>query len=314
MAFAVHRCAASHARHSPSVARRREWADGRDGGYLDWMKISCLGPEGTYSEQAAIGHAERAAPGGARLVPCNSIPAAVGAVENGDAHEAVVPIENSLEGVVTHTADLLIHHTRLRIRAEIVLPIHHCLVLQPRLALRDVRVVYSHPQALAQCRGYLARRMPNAEPVASLSTAGAVGDMQESERPAAAISSLRAARLFGAEVADRDIEDVRSNKTRFVVLGPTDAVRTGRDKTSICFDFSEDAAGILYGALGELATRNINMLKIESRPDRRSLGRYFFLIDVEGHREDPVVREALAGIRARASIFKVLGSYPTGKV
>ncbi|MYA11255.1 MAG: prephenate dehydratase [Gemmatimonadetes bacterium] len=278
------------------------------------MRISYLGPEGTYSEAAALGRADQAAPEGARLVPFATIPAAVGAVEEGDADEAVVPMENSLEGVVTHTADLLIHRTRLTIRGEIVLPIHHCLVLQPGLAFPDVRVVYSHPQALAQCRGFLARRLPNAEPVASLSTAGAVGDMQESERPAGAISSLRAAELFGAEVAALDIEDVRSNKTRFVVLGATDSERTGRDKTSICFDFREDAAGILHGALGELATRNINMTRVESRPDRRSLGRYFFLIDVEGHREDPVVREALAGIRARASIFKVLGSYPRGKV
>ena len=284
------------------------------GGYLDWMEISYLGPEGTYSEEAALGRAEQLAPERPRLVPVATIPAAVGTVEEGDAEEAVVPIENSLEGVVTHTADLLIHQTRLRIRGEIVLPIHHCLVLQRGLALPDVRVVYSHPQALAQCRRYLARRLPLAEPVASLSTAGAVGDMHGSERPAAAISSLRAARLFGAEVADRDIEDVRSNRTRFVVLAATDAERTGCDKTSVCFDFGEDAAGILHGALGELASRDINMLKIESRPDRRSLGRYFFLIDVEGHREDPAVREALAGIRGRASIFKVLGSYPTGKV
>ena len=284
------------------------------GGYLDWMKISYLGPEGTYSEEAALERAEQLAPERANPVPFATIPAAVGAVEEGDAEEAVVPIENSLEGVVTHTADLLIHHTQLAVRGEIVLPIHHCLLIQPGLALPDVRVVYSHPQALAQCRGYLARHLPHAEPVASLSTASAVADMRESERPAAAISSLRAAELFGAEVADRDIEDVRSNKTRFVVLGATDAVRTGRDRTSICFDFSEDAAGILHGALGELAGRGINMLRIESRPDRRSLGRYFFMIDVEGHREDPAVREALAGIRARASIFKVLGSYPTGKV
>lgn len=278
------------------------------------MRISYLGPEGTYSEEAAVGRAEQLAAERAHLVPFATIPAAVGAVEEGDADEAVVPMENSLEGVVTHTADLLIHRTGLSIRGEIVLPIHHCLVLQPGLAFPDVRVVYSHPQALAQCRGYLARRLPNAEPVASLSTAGAVGEMQESERPAAAISSVRAAQLFGAEVSDRDVEDVRGNKTRFVVLGATDSERTGRDKTSMCFDFSEDAAGILHGALGEFAARDINMIKIESRPDRRSLGRYFFLIDVEGHREDPVVREALEGIRARASIFKILGSYPRSKV
>lgn len=291
------------------------------------MKISYLGPEGTYSEHAALAHAEQAAladsrpaahsgdrsarrRGPTRLLPFSTIPAAVRAVEEGGADEAVVPIENSLEGIVTHTADLLIHHSPLKIRREIVLPVHHCLLVRPGLRREDARVVYSHPQALAQCRGYLARHLPDAEPVASLSTAGAVRDMQESDRPAAAISSLRAARLFGAEVAERDIEDVRSNRTRFVVLGATDAARTGRDKTSICFDFTEDAAGILHGALEELAVRGINMIRIESRPDRRSLGRYIFLIDVEGHREDPVVGEALEGIERRASMFKVLGAYP----
>ena len=289
-------------------------------------KLAYLGPEGTYSEEAALAHARFAAqtrksplraeqatarPGDpVRLMPFPSIPAAVQAVEEGAADEAVVPIENSLEGVVTHTADLLIHHTPLKIRREIVLPIHHCLVLQSGVDPGDARVVYSHPQALAQCRGYLDRHLLGAEPVASLSTASAVRDMQESDRPAAAISSLRAAEIFGATVAASDIEDKSSNKTRFVVLATRDAAPTGRDKTSICFDFSEDEAGTLHGALGELASRGINMIRIESRPDRRSLGRYIFLIDMEGHRTDAVVREALQGIRARATMFKVLGAYP----
>lgn len=293
------------------------------------LRIAYLGPRGTYSEEAALqragqaaaasgeptgpGHDQRAAapPGeSSRLVPFTSIPATVRAIEEGAADEAVVPVENSLEGIVTHTADLLIHHTQLKIRGEIVLPIHHCLVLQSGVGRRDVQVVYSHPQALAQCRGYLSRHLPGAEPVASLSTAGAVRDMQGSDRPAAAISSVRAAGIFGADVADRGIEDVATNKTRFVVLAERDADPTGRDKTSICFDFSEDAAGTLHGALGELASRGINMLRIESRPDRRSLGRYIFLIDLEGHRTDGVVREALQGIRARATMFRILGAYP----
>ena len=277
------------------------------------MRLAYLGPEGTYSEEASLQHARQDAAHfgeSPSLVPFTSIPAVVRAVEEGTADEAVVPVENSLEGIVTYTADLLIHHTPLKIRREIVLAIHHCLAIQPGVDHRDVRVVYSHPQALAQCRSYLEHHLPGAEPVASLSTAGAVRDMQRSDRPAAAISSLRAAGILGATVADRNIEDVSSNKTRFVVLAGRDAAPTGRDKTSICFDFSEDAAGILHGALGELASRGINMLRIESRPDRRSLGRYIFLIDLEGHRTDAVVHEALEGIRARATMFKVLGSYP----
>ena len=178
------------------------------------MNLAYLGPPGTYSEQAA--HEVE----GAVLIPFGTIPAAVRAVEDGAADAAVVPVENSLEGAVTQTADLLIHHTELRIRQEIVLDIHHCLLTQPGVAPRDVSVIYSHPQALAQCRAYVARNLPGAEPVASLSTAAAVSDMRGSDRPAAAISSERAAELFDAAVADRNIEDVRGNKTRFVMLAP----------------------------------------------------------------------------------------------
>ena len=287
-------------------------------------KLAYLGPAGTYSEEAALEHAassgeptrhghirHAAAPSEPpQLLPFASIPAAVRAAEEGAADEAVVPVENSLEGIVTYTSDLHIHHTPLKIRRESVLPIHHCLVLPPGVEPGDAEIVYSHPQALAQCRRYLDRHLGGAKPVAALSTAGAVRDMQASDRPAAAISSVRAAEIFGARVAARDIEDVPSNKTRFVVLATRDATPTGRDKTSICFDFSEDAAGTLHGTLGELAARGINMLRIESRPDRRSLGRYIFLIDLEGHRGDAVVQEALEAIRERATMFKVLGSYP----
>ena len=270
------------------------------------MRVAFLGPRGTYSEEAALRHASQAS----QLVPFGSIAAVIDAVQEGAADQAVVPIENSLEGAVTHTTDLLIHSTDLLIRREIVLPIHHCLLVQTGFALPLVRVVYSHPQALAQCRGYIAEHLPEAEPVASLSTAGAVKDMGSSTRPAAAITSRRAAEIFGATIFDHNIEDSANNKTRFVVLARNDAEPTGRDKTSICLDFTEDAPGILHGALGELASRGINMLKIESRPDKRSLGRYIFLIDIEGHREDEVVREALRDLRNRAALFRILGSYP----
>ncbi len=270
------------------------------------MSVAFLGPRGTYSEEAALEHASDAS----QLVPFGTIAAVIRAVEEGAAEQAVVPIENSLEGSVTHTADLLIHSTDLLIRREIVLPIHHCLLIQTGFALPLVRVVYSHPQALAQCRGYLAEYLPKAEPLASLSTAGAVKDMGSSTLPAAAITSRRAAEIFGAKIFDHNIEDSANNKTRFVVLARSDAERTGRDKTSLCLDFTEDAAGTLHATLGELASRGINMLKVESRPDKRSLGRYVFLIDIEGHRKDVVVREALRGVRNRAALFRVLGSYP----
>lgn len=269
------------------------------------MRLAYLGPEGTYSEQAAIDYAADFV-----RVPYSGIPAVVRAVEMGEVEEAIVPIENSLEGVVTYTVDLFIHESPLKIRGEVVVPIHHQLLMNPGVGMDEIRVVYSHPQAIAQCRGYLSRNLPNAEHVASLSTASAVEDMNSSRYPAAAISSGRAAELFGAMIVESNIEDVPNNLTRFVVLGSEDGRRTGRDKTSICFDFSQDAPGTLYNILGELAHREINMIKIESRPDRRSLGKYVFLIDLDGHREDPVVSEALDAMRARASIFKIFGSYP----
>ncbi len=269
------------------------------------MKLAYLGPEGTYSEQAAIYYAADSV-----RVPYSGIPAVVRAAELGEVEEAIVPIENSLEGVVTYTVDLLIHESPLKIRGEVVVPIHHQLLMSPGVGMEEIRVVYSHPQAIAQCRGYLSRNLPNAEHVAALSTASAVEDMKSSRYPAAAISSSRAAELFEVTIVESNIEDVPNNLTRFVVLGSEDGKRTGRDKTSICFDFSQDAPGTLYNTLGELAQREINMIKIESRPDRRSLGKYVFLIDMDGHREDPVVSEALDAMRERASIFKIFGSYP----
>ena len=269
------------------------------------MRLAYLGPEGTYSEQAAIDYAADS-----DRIPYSGIPAVVKAAELGDVEEAIVPIENSLEGVVTYTVDLLIHGSPLKIRGEVVVPIHHQLLIPVGMRMEDVRVVYSHPQAIAQCRGFLSRNLPNAEHVAALSTASAVEDMNSSRYPSAAISSRRAAELFDATIIQSNIEDVPNNQTRFVVLGTEDERRTGRDKTSVCFDFSQDAPGTLYSTLGELAQREINMIKIESRPDRRSLGKYVFLIDLDGHREDTVVSEALDAMRKRASLFKIFGSYP----
>ncbi len=272
-------------------------------------RLAYLGPQGTYSEQAAIDYDPQS-----DRVAYHAIPVVVAAADRGEVDEAIVPIENSLEGTVTFTVDLLIHESSLKIRSEVVVPIHHCLLAEPGTQLDQVEVVYSHPQALAQCRSYLTRNLPNAEHVASLSTASAVTDMRESRHAAAAISSRRAAEIFDAPVIDANIEDISNNQTRFVVLAESDHEPTGNDRTSICFDFAQDAPGVLYDTLGELARRNINMIKIESRPDRRSLGQYVFLIDLEGHREDSVIRDALEGIRSRVSMFKVLGSYPRAAV
>jgi prephenate dehydratase len=268
-------------------------------------RISFLGPLGTYTEEAATRYDPEAT-----LVSCSTITASAQAVVSGEADEAVLPIENSLGGAVAETLDLLIHQADLQIRGEIVLPIHHCIMAKHDTNPSDVTVVYSHPQSLAQCRGYLAKNYPNARLIAWLSNSAAVGEMQASEETAAAIAGRRAAELYKANVLDLDIEDNPSNATRFVVMAHTDSQPTGTDKTSLCFDFDSDAPGTLVIALGEFANRGINLNKIESRPTRMGLGRYIFMVDIDGHRQDAKVVDALDALRGLASMLKVLGSYP----
>ena len=277
------------------------------------VRLGYLGPPGTYSEEAAALYAEDAFEGAADMVSYASIPAVIEAAWSGEVEEAVVPIENSIEGVVTFTVDMLIYDCDLKMKAEVLVPIHHCLISDGDVEIGRAEAVYSHPQALAQCRAYLRERLPDAEHLASLSTAAAIEDMRASPRPALAISSRRAADLFGATVIESDIEDLINNQTRFVTLARQDGARAGYDRTSICFDFAQDGPGILYHTLGELQKRDINMIKIESRPDKRSLGHYLFLIDMEGHRAEPRIQAALDGIQTRTALFKILGSYPRAR-
>ncbi len=264
-----------------------------------------MGPAGTNSEQAALTYDSSA-----DRLPFPSIAAAAAAVDSSIADEAVVPIENSLEGSVTTTVDLLIHESKLFIRRELALPITHYLVAADGTSSGDIRVVYSHPQALGQCRGFFTKHFPNVDEVASMSTAAAVEEMLERGAGAAAVSTARAASLYGARVLEEGIEDNANNMTRFVVLARTDHPPTGSDKTSICFSFDEDAPGVLHSVLGEFARRGINLTKIESRPTKQDLGRYVFLVDLEGHREDLEIAETLQDVEPQVSTFKVFGSYP----
>ena len=267
--------------------------------------LAYFGPPGTYTEEAALLYDALA-----DLQPFPTIAAVGLAVSSEMTDEGVVPIENSLEGSVTFTLDLLIRESRLSIYREVILPINHYLMAKPGTRVADVQVVYSHPQSLAQCREFLERCFPNAQQMASLSNSTAVTDMMESDVPAVAIAPRRAAELYGAEIIDRNIQDASNNVTRFAVLSRQDHPPTGNDRTSICFSFDQDVPGLLYQSIGEFATRNINLMKIESRPNRQSLGEYIFLIDCEGHREDQLVREALESLGRSASMLKVLGSYP----
>jgi prephenate dehydratase len=270
--------------------------------------IAYLGPPGTFSEEAA--EAYTAGIADASLLPLASIPAVVTAIETDAAAAGVLPIENLLEGSVTYTLDLLIHETSLQIVGEIVIPIRQFLVTRPGLGLAEIEVLYAHPQSLSQCRRFVERCLPGVATVASLSNSAAPAEAIADPRRAAAISTRRAAELTGAAVLARDIADNLSNVTRFVALARADAAPTGDDKTSFCFSFREDRAGTLLGALRDLAEEQINMTKLESRPAKESLGKYIFLIDINGHRSEPHVARALERIAAQAGLFKVFGSYP----
>jgi prephenate dehydratase len=267
-------------------------------------RIAFLGPPGTFSEEAALRHDPTA-----QLLPFASVAAVAAAVDSGMAEEGVVAIENSIEGSVTDTLDILIHESRLSIRRELVLPVGHCLLVRPGMQADDVKVLLSHPQALGQCRRFVERCFPRAEVVAALSTAAAVEEMMAREN-AAAIATRRAAELYGAEILARDIQDRSDNLTRFVVLAEEDHPSTGNDKTSLAFSFADDRPGLLMNALEEFSRRGINLTKVESRPTKERLGEYIFLLDLAGHRSDGPVAEALQAVEEQSSFFRIFGSYP----
>lgn len=271
------------------------------------MSVAFLGPRGTYSEAAARSHAG----GDGNLIPLASIPACVEAVESGAASEAVLPLENSIEGGVSATLDLLIHETSLKVFREIVVPIRHVLVAQADIPLDSVRRVISHPQALGQCRQFLDREMPGAEQMASLSTAGAVQAVVEGDDPlAAAIGPGPAHELYGGVVLSADIQDNPTNLTRFVAVRTEDAEPTGDDKTSIGITADADEPGVLEKIIRPIAEAGLNLTRLESRPTKGWLGTYVFLIDFEGHRTEPGVQDVLAEIDQRSTMLKVFGSYP----
>ena len=268
-------------------------------------RLAFLGPPGTFSEEAALRYDPEA-----QLIPIPGISAVAAAVDSRMADEGVVPIENSLEGPVTETLDVLIHDSELSVRNEIVLTIEHMLLVRPGVQAADIKVISSIPQALAQCRGFIERCFPKAALEAALSTAAAVEEIMGRE-DAAAIGNRRAAELYGAEVLAQGIQDRSSNLTRFVVLAHEDHPPTGDDKTSLAFAFAvEDRPGLLVSALEEFSSRGINLSKIESRPSKERLGVYIFLADLDGHRTEQPLAGSLDRVREKCSFFRLLGSYP----
>jgi prephenate dehydratase len=273
------------------------------------MKVGYLGPEGTNSEEACRLYI-RKLEGRAELIPYTTIHDVLFAAERKEVSEAVVPIENSIEGTVGVVTDMLVKDVNLLMRQEIVLPIFHYLIAQKGVRASAITDILSHPQALDQCKEFLRKKMPKAQLHFSFSTAEAARQVATVlPKGYAAIGSLASAKLFGLSVIAKKI-NARDNQTRFVVLAKHDHPRTGRDKTSIVFSIAKDRPGGLHDVLAVFAERDINLTKIESRPSKKSLGDYYFFVDMEGHREDKILAEALASIKKRTSFFKMLGSYP----
>ena len=265
--------------------------------------VAFQGESGAYSEQALRNHFGT----DATSLPCTDFRGIFDAIHSGKSGRGILPVENSLAGTVSAAYDQLADHD-LRIQAEVILRVEHCLMAPPGLQMKDIKRVKSHPQALAQCKQTL-RRL-GIEPIVHYDTAGAARDLAANPEPGtAAIASALAAKTYSLEILSRHLEDEPHNYTRFFVLGLNDPPRKDPSKTSVIFT-TRHQPGALQRVLAELAEREINLTKIESRPRRNRPWHYLFYVDFEGHEDQKEVREALMGILKQASFLKVLGSYP----
>jgi len=271
------------------------------------VRVSYLGPEGTFTHQAVRRHFGASA----KTLPCGSISRVFSEVQSGVADFGVVPVENSTEGIVNHTLDSFLD-SDLTIQAEIQVAVEHCLLARTDVGEGDIVRVYSHPQALAQCRGWLDENLPNAARVQAPSTAEAARSAA-ADGEGAAIAAELAGRLYGLVVLREKVQDNRDNSTRFLVVGRKDqaasAPKPGADyKTTLLMALS-DKPGALFQALQPLNLAGLNLTKIESRPSRRRAWDYVFFLDLDGHFADASVAPVLAELAASCQLFKVIGSY-----
>lgn len=271
------------------------------------MLVAFQGEPGAYSEAAAVKYAP-----GTAVLPCPSFEAVFSAVADGRATHGILPMENSIGGSIHRNYDLLVDHV-LPIVGEVELRVDHCLLALPGTTLADVKVVYSHPQALAQCEAALTQ-MPGVEVVAVYDTAGAAKMVREGGRPdAAAVASRRAAEVFALDVLRESIQDFADNITRFCVIAPAATDPVDANKTSLVFAL-HSKPGALFKALAGFALRDINLTKLESRPLRGRPWEYAFYVDVEVAAEDPGLQRALADLREFSHWVRILGSYRASKV
>jgi chorismate mutase/prephenate dehydratase len=267
------------------------------------MTIAYLGPEATFTHQAAIQKF------GASLhyAPQKTIADVFAEVSKHRADYGVVPVENSTEGVVTHTLDMFVD-SDLKIVSQIILPVQQCLMISPGGTRTKIGKLYVHPQSLAQCRGWIQNHLPRVEIVETSSNARSA-ELAAKEKHSAAIAGIIAAEKYGLDVLEQDIQDNAANATRFLVLGRQCSPPTGNDRTSLMVSVA-DKVGALHHAIAAFRRYKINMTKIESRPSKRKAWEYFFFIDCDGHVQDQTVSEAIALLDRESSYVKVLGSYP----
>jgi len=266
------------------------------------LRVAFQGELGAYSESAVYSFFGQSA----ELKPCKNFGDVFESVKTRNVDYGVVPIENSIEGSVNRTYDLFLEYD-LKVCGEIIIRISHCLIAHKGTRINSIENVYSHPQALAQCRKFLEKHKLKAIP--TFDTAGSVKMIKEENMTnAAAIASERAAQIYDMTILAREIEDVKNNSTRFFVLDKQDSPYSGEDKTSIIFA-TKSIPGALYKILGEFANRDINLTKIESRPTKQTPWEYHFYLDFEGHRTETKRQEALDSIKDKTVFVKILGSY-----
>jgi prephenate dehydratase len=264
------------------------------------LKIGYLGPRGTFSHEALIKYTAGMVH---TAVDFLSIPELLMAVQNNIIDEAVVPIENSIEGAVNATMDMIALEVDLLIKAELIIPIREHLLVKMGTDISKIKYVLSHPQPLGQCRRFLAEKLPYAVTKVVYSSAAAAGEVAKGSGDSAAIGSAAAADVYGLAIAQKDIQDIDNNHTRFIIVGRSSiTARTGNDRTSIAFS-TEDEPGSLYRVLDIFNLWDINLSRIESRPAKNKLGKYIFFVDLIGHREDENLRDALTMVKRKASFF-----------
>ena len=266
------------------------------------MRITTLGPEGTFSHAAAMKHDKNAS-----ILFADTIRDVFEAVAKNKADFGIVPVENSIAGTMGRTLDLLMEF-KLRISAEEILPISHNLAGFGRIS--DIKILYLHPQTYEQCELFIKKNLPKAEIMQTSSNGKSAGIVAKAkDKSKASIIPKTAAGIYKLKVLKRDVQDNRFNVTRFLVVGNTDSKKTGYDRTSIAIYPQIDRPGLLYDMLGEFAKRNINLTKIESRPSKGRLGDYVFCIDFQGHRTEKNTAEALKKLE-KSFFVSIFGSYP----